>query len=112
MPAKSPEPHGVLVLDETHEITLDELTRTCRVKTEWVLELMQEGVLEPVHRSGPQWRFSSTSIVRVEKARRLQRDLGINLPGIALALELLERIDALEGRLRGASRPLPPDDAD
>lgn len=112
MPAKTPAPQGVLVLDEAHEITLDELTRTCRVKTEWVLELMQEGVLEPVQRSGPQWRFASTSIVRVEKARRLQRDLGINLPGIALALELLERIDMLEARLRGASRPLPPDDAD
>ena len=112
MPAKTPEPQTVLVLDETHEITLDELTRTCRVQTEWVLELMEEGVLEPVQRSGPQWRFASTSIVRVEKARRLQRDLGINLPGIALALELLERIGALEGRLRGASRPLPPDDAE
>ena len=112
MPARTPEPQAVLVLDETHEITLAELTQTCRVKTEWVLELMQEGVLEPVHKSGPQWRFASTSIVRVEKARRLQRDLGINLPGIALALELLERIDGLEARLRGASRPLPPDDAE
>jgi chaperone modulatory protein CbpM len=112
MPAKNPESQGVLILDETHEITLDELTRTCRVKTEWVMELIEEGVLEPAQKSGPQWRFASTSIVRVEKARRLQRDLGINLPGIALALELLERIDALEARLRSASPRLPPDEAE
>jgi chaperone modulatory protein CbpM len=109
MPAKTPEQPQVLVLDETHEITLAELTRTCRVETEWVMELIEEGVLEPLQPSGPQWRFAATSIVRVKKARRLQRDLGVNLPGIALALQLLERIDALEARLRAASHPLPPD---
>jgi chaperone modulatory protein CbpM len=112
MPAKTPEPQSVLLLDEAHEITLAELTRSCRVHTEWIMELVEEGVLEPLQPGGPQWRFSATSVVRVQKAHRLQRDLGVNLPGIALALQLLERIDALEGRLRAASYPPPPDDAE
>ena len=112
MPAKTPEPQSVLLLDEAHEITLAELTRSCRVHTDWVMELVEEGVLEPVQPGGPQWRFSATSVVRVQKVRRLQRDLGVNLPGIALALQLLERIDALEARLRTASYPPPPDDAE
>ncbi len=112
MPAKTPEQQPVLLLDEAQEITLAELTRTCRVHTEWVIELVEEGVLEPLQPGGPQWRFAATSIVRVEKARRLQRDLGVNLPGVALALQLLERIDALEARLRAASYPPPPDDAE
>ena len=111
MPAKTSEQHAVLLLDEDHEITLAELTRTCRVHAEWVMELVEEGVLEPLQPGGPQWRLAATSIVRVEKARRLQRDLGVN-PGIALALQLLERIDALEARLRTASYPPPPDDAE
>ena len=34
--------------------------------------------------------------MRVEKAQRLQNDLGVNLPGVALALQLLDRIDTLE----------------
>lgn len=112
MPAKPPEQQPVLLLDEAQEITLAELTRTCRVHTEWVMELVEEGVLEPLQPGAPQWRFAATSIVRVEKARRLQRDLGVNLPGVALALQLLERIDALEARLRAASYPPPPDDAE
>ena len=112
MPAKSPEQQAVLVLDEENEVTLAELTRSCRVHTDWVMELVEEGVLEPVQPGGPQWRFSATSVVRVQKARRLQRDLGVNLPGIALALQLLDRIDALEARLRTASYPPPPDDAE
>ncbi len=71
------------------EVTLADLTRTCRVHAEWVLELVEEGVLEPLGPGGPQWRFAATSVVRVQKAQRLQRDLGVNLPGIALALQLL-----------------------
>jgi chaperone modulatory protein CbpM len=32
---------------------------------------------------------------------RLQRDLEINLPGVALALELMEELDALRRELSG-----------
>lgn len=102
---------SVIVLEE-EEITLADLTRTCRVRTEWVMELVDEGVIEPRQRTGPQWRFSATSIVRVEKARRLQSDLGVNLAGVALALQLLDRIEALEARLRAAPGRPDPDDSD
>ncbi|HWK39904.1 MAG TPA: chaperone modulator CbpM [Hyphomicrobium sp.] len=102
---------SVIVLEE-EEITLADLTRTCRVRTEWVMELVDEGVIEPRQRTGPQWRFSATSIVRVERARRLQSDLGVNLAGVALALQLLDRIDALEARLRAAPGRPDTDDAD
>ncbi len=104
-----------VVLDD-EEITFGELTRTCRVHAEWVVELVDEGVIEP---RGPRdgakaqhWRFSATTVVRVQKAHRLQRDLGVNLPGVALALQLLDRIDALEARLRSASTQPDPHDAD
>jgi chaperone modulatory protein CbpM len=101
-----------MILDETEEVTLADLTRTCRVHAEWVMELVEEGIIEPRGPGGPQWRFAATSVVRVQKAQRLQRDLGVNLPGIALALELLDRIEALEARLRTAAMPLPPEDAE
>jgi chaperone modulatory protein CbpM len=113
MPAKNSPAETGQILEETAEITLAELTRTCRVHAEWVMELVEEGVLEPLGPGGPQCRFSATSVVRVRKAQRLQRDLGVNLPGIALALELLDRIEKLEARLRTAAVPPPPgDDAD
>jgi chaperone modulatory protein CbpM len=112
MPAKTPSSPSEQILEESTEITLADLTRSCRVHAEWVMELVEEGILEPRRPGGPQWVFSATSVVRVQKAQRLQRDLGINLPGIALALELLDRIEALEARLRAASVSLPPDDAE
>ncbi len=112
MPAKTPQSQTEEILEQSAEVTLADLTRSCRVHAEWVLELVQEGVLEPVQRGGPQWRFAATSVVRVRKAQRLQRDLGVNLPGIALALELLDRIDALEARLRASAVPPPAEDAE
>jgi chaperone modulatory protein CbpM len=112
MPAKPPQTQSEEILDEAREMTLADLTRSCRVHAEWVMELVEEGIIEPRGPGGPQWRFAATSVVRVRKAQRLQRDLGVNLPGIALTLELLDRIDALESRLRAASAQLPPDDAE
>lgn len=111
MPAKKPSSQADEIVEETGEVTLADLTRTCRVHAEWVMELVEEGVIEPLSSEGPQWRFAATSIVRIQKAHRLQRDLGVNLAGIALALELLDRIDALEARLRGTAVP-PPEDAE
>ena len=108
MPAN---PKQTVVILDDEEISLADLTRTCRVHAEWVMELVDEGVIEP-RAPAPQWRFAATTIVRVEKARRLQNDLGVNLPGVALALQLLDRIDELEARVRAAALRPDPDDAD
>ena len=95
---------SVVIVDDADEITLADPTRACRVQTDWLLELVEEGVIEPRQKGGPQWRFAATTVVRVQKAHRLHSDLGINLPGVALALQLLDRIDVLEARMRQASR--------
>ena len=46
-----------------------------------------------------------TSIVRAKKAGRLSRDLGINVPGLALVLELMEERDAARRRLARYETP-------
>jgi chaperone modulatory protein CbpM len=87
------------LLDETVELSLADLCQACSCHAEWVLTLVDEGVLEPVNRSRPHMRFTAISLERARRARHLQRDLGINLQGVALALDLLEQIDTLNARL-------------
>ena len=87
------------LLDERAELSLNDLCRACSGSTEWVIELVQEGVLEPVGRDRAHWRFSGTSLLRARAAIRLQRDLDINLAGVALALDLMDEIETLRGRL-------------
>jgi len=88
------------VLGEDVELTLVELCRTCQLPAEQVYELVDEGIIEPRGREPARWRFRWTSVHRVRCALRLQRDLGVNLAGAALALDLLEELDSLRARLR------------
>lgn len=81
---------------EEEELDIDQLCTLCAVERWQVLELVEEGVLEA---SPGQLRFSGLSLRRLRVATRLQRDLGINAPGVALVMDLLERIEALEREL-------------
>ncbi|MFT5220881.1 MAG: chaperone modulatory protein CbpM [Planctomycetota bacterium] len=88
-----------VILDEHSEVTLDDLCRVCRVEQAIVLQLVEEGVLEPNARDVSPWRFSGTTVPLVAKALRLQRDLGLNLAGVAIALDLLDEIERLRKRI-------------
>lgn len=91
---------GQLIEAETL-ITVDELCRHCTVRVEEVIIYVQEGILDPsddiaVPERANSWQFHISSVRRVQTAVHLQRDLGVNLAGAALALELLDRIAELE----------------
>lgn len=56
------------------------------------------GLLESVtDRQGRPW-FTPTAPARVQLIMRLHADLALNYAGVALVLDLLSRIDSLEGR--------------
>lgn len=87
------------LLDDSIELTLAELCRACQLPAERIFEFIDEGIVEPRGRDPSRWRFHSVSIRRVRRAQRLRRDLGVNTPGVALALELLEELEQLRARL-------------
>ena len=89
-----------LLLDQHAELSVNDLIQACSGSTEWINELVNEGVIEPLAYSQTQWRFGGDSLSRVLVAMRLKRDLGVNLAGIALALDLLDEINSLESQLR------------
>ena len=88
------------VLEDEIELSLGDLCAACALTSERIIELVEEGVIDPV-RGGPgQWRFRSVSIRRLRRAERLERDLGVNAAGAALALDLIEELERLRARLR------------
>jgi chaperone modulatory protein CbpM len=93
------EPIDVDLLDDSVEFTLEDLCRICGVREAVVTEIVQEGVVEP-RRSGESWRFTGVAVTRIQRVIRLQREFEVNLPGAALALELLEEIERLKRRMR------------
>ena len=83
------------VLDEHCRFTLFELCHLSESNAEYIIELVEEGLLEPEGPSTPEWRFNSRALKRLQKTIHLQRDLRINLAGAALVLDLLEELEEL-----------------
>ena len=88
------DPISAVLLDDSVELTLPELCSLCGVTEELVVEIVGEGIVEPSGVRG-QWRFSGIAIARVQRVVRLQRDFGVNLPGAALVLDLLDQLEQL-----------------
>jgi chaperone modulatory protein CbpM len=88
------------IFDETVEISIVELCEVCAIEINLVDELVDEGILEPIGGERDQRRFLYSCVHRTRTVVHLQRDLGLNLAGAALALELLERIETLRAQLR------------
>ena len=57
---------------------------------------VEYGLLEPSARTGTQWLFDTACIVRLRAIERLRRDLGANLAGIAVILDLVDRLTTLQ----------------
>jgi chaperone modulatory protein CbpM len=81
-------------------LTLTELSRCCDVSTERIIVLVDQGILAPVGANRENWQFQSSDLQRARCALRLERDLGLNAAGAALAVELLEELEHARRRLR------------
>ena len=88
------------LLEEDAELSLDQLCRVAELSEQEIVELVEEGVVEPRGRRPSSWRFQAVSLRRIRISRNLQRELGVNPPGVALALDLLEELEELRARLK------------
>ncbi len=91
------------ILEEQNEFTLHDLSQACAAQTDRIAELVYEGVLAPLGsdlQNQPEaWQFNGVHLQRAKVALRLQNDLGVNVAGAALALELLDELQTLRARL-------------
>ncbi len=88
------------VLEDQTGLTLVEVCRACAAEPEMVMALVEEGLVAPTGAEPAEWRFTGVHMHRARVAVRLQKDLGVNLAGAALALQLLEELDTLRARLQ------------
>jgi len=94
------DPTRAELVDDATRYALRDLCDLCAVRAEFVAELVEAGVVTPAGPAPSQWRFSIEAVIRLRKAQRLQRDLDINLSGIALALDLLDDLQTMRSRVQ------------
>lgn len=88
------------LVEEDLQLTLVELCRASQAPEEQVHAWVVEGLLVPEGASPAEWRFHGAALRRARLAATLARELEINPPGVALALDLIDEIESLKARLR------------
>jgi chaperone modulatory protein CbpM len=91
------------IVEEESGLTLLQLCQACGVDPGEVSVWVFEGVLEPVGQGPHDWCFAGSALRRARLAVRLARDLEVNGAGVALALDLMDEIAALQARLARAA---------
>ena len=88
-----------VVVEGDTAFTLPALCRACGLDSAQLIALVDEGVLEPAGNSPQEWVFDGPALRTALAARRLMRDLEMDLNGVAMVLDLLAEIAALRSRL-------------
>lgn len=89
---------GVL-LEEEYTISYTEVCHKYHIPKELLIEMMEHGLFSNQSTQLEQLKLNQNELHRLESAFRLHHDLDINLPGVVLALDLLEKIDKLSNEL-------------
>lgn len=90
------------VVEEEVRLSLADLGRACNAELTLVQQLVEYGVIQPEGGEPQAWVFTGASLRRTRVALRLLHDLELNLPGAAVAVDLLDEIARLQRALRAA----------
>jgi chaperone modulatory protein CbpM len=89
------------LLDTDDWLRIEEICTRLHVERQWIVELVEIGALEPQGGVDPAaWAFPRAELPRVLAMTRLVLDLGVNLPGAAIIVELVEERRKLLAQLR------------
>lgn len=100
----SGEIHEAQLVGDADWIAAREICRLCRLELEVVIELADLGLVSPRGYAPEQWQLPAAALPRLAVAARLMHDLGVNVTGAALAVELLEAQRDLERQVRRLER--------
>ncbi|MBW1955081.1 MAG: hypothetical protein JRI76_12085 [Deltaproteobacteria bacterium] len=83
-------------------LRMPEVASRCSIQPDMIYHFVRLGLIDPVEWTDnpEEWRFERHAVLLIQKILRLHRDLEINFAGIGVVLELLDRIEALERRIR------------
>jgi DNA-binding transcriptional MerR regulator len=86
----------ILRRQERQQLTLDDLAVHANVHPELVAQFVEIGLITPVAQNEKELLFDPAAAPRLRTIVRLRGSLGINLAGISVVLDLLDKLTAVE----------------
>jgi chaperone modulatory protein CbpM len=91
--------------DMSHEsdyLTLEQLCSVCALERDWLVVRVREGLIPVEGKADGEWRFTTTTLLRVRRMHEIERSYEAAPELAALVADMLEEMDALRARLRRA----------
>jgi MerR family transcriptional regulator, heat shock protein HspR len=89
----------VLSRKDPRLLTVEELADAARLHPDLIQSFVDFGLLDPVRQDGRHLLFDMEAVLRVRAIQRLRRDLGVNLSGVAVILDLTKRLRLMQQEL-------------
>jgi chaperone modulatory protein CbpM len=86
----------VLVRSEPQQLTLEAVAAHAGLHPMMVERFVELGLIEPVEWQGATLLFDASAVPRLRTIGRLRESLGINVAGVAVIMDLLDRFCALQ----------------
>lgn len=91
-----PRTDVVAVSNQEQVLTLEMLALRAGIHPAQVRQFVDLGLVQAIRRQDIVLLFEASMVPRLRAINRLRRDLGINLEGVAVVLDLLEKLRALQ----------------
>lgn len=91
--------------DDEEPVALLDICQQFMIQENELLEWVYEGIVTPQRDEKEQYRFSILMVERIRKVHRLKRDFELNTTGVALVMDLLDRIESLEKEMKRYNFP-------
>ena len=89
---------SVTIIDQDNSLTFNEICRAIHIDHDLMIQLIEYHIIQPRGSSKNNWQFDDVCLKRARLARNFYYDLEINLAGIGLLLDMLDRIETLENQ--------------
>lgn len=88
-----------MTVPREHErlLSIDELALTVGASRARVARLVALGIVDPVEPDSAS--FTAGTAIRLRRMFRLHRDVGVNIVGAAIILDLIDRLERTESKL-------------
>lgn len=84
----------IIHCEDSFLLSFEETINSFGVSKEIIIEIIDEGIISQESEDYNQWQFTHIDIAKIRTVLQLEQDLGVNIAGAALALELMKKINA------------------
>ncbi len=88
-----------VVIEENMSLSVTQVCAQYQITEALLLEMIEHGLFKNPAINTQSFQMTPQDKRRMESAFRLNKDLGVNLPGVALALDLLEQLEEVRQEL-------------